>query len=72
MVELIGATLGDGNIYDKRPNYVEYTGNPITDEYYFNHVLLPIVNNETGKYPKLFVRDRGYAFEYTAKHLSIG
>ena len=67
MVELIGATLGDGNIYDKRPNYVEYTGNPITDEYYFNHVLLPIVNKQTGKYPKLFVRDRGLRFRIYSK-----
>jgi len=67
MVELIGATLGDGNIYDKRPNYVEYTGNPITDEHYFNHVLLPIVNDETGKYPKLFVRDRGLRFRIYSK-----
>ncbi len=67
MVELIGATLGDGNIYDGRPTYVEFTGNPITDEYYFNHVLLPIVNDETGKYPRLFVRDRGLRFRIYSK-----
>jgi intein/homing endonuclease len=67
MAELIGATLGDGNIYDKRPSYVEYCGNPITDEYYFNHVLLPIVNGETNKTPKTFVRDRGLRFRINSK-----
>jgi intein/homing endonuclease len=67
MAELIGATLGDGNIYDKGPNYVEYCGNPITDAYYFSHVLLPIVHAETNKFPKLFVRDRGLRFRINSK-----
>jgi len=67
MVELIGATLGDGNIYDKRPSYVEFTGNPVSDRYYFNHVLLPIVSSEIGKHPRLFVRDRGLRFRIFSK-----
>ncbi|MDE1853165.1 MAG: hypothetical protein KGI38_05375 [Thaumarchaeota archaeon] len=67
MVELIGATLGDGNIHDKRTNYVEFTGNPISDEYYFKHVLLPIINNRVGKSPRLFVRDRGLRFRIYSK-----
>jgi hypothetical protein len=67
MAELIGATLGDGNIYDKRPHYVEYTGDPVKDDYYFRHVLLPIVNDETGKSPKLFIRDRGLRFRIYSK-----
>ncbi|HEV2225202.1 MAG TPA: hypothetical protein VGR56_00180 [Nitrososphaerales archaeon] len=67
MAELVGATLGDGNIYDRRPNYVEYTGNPVTDEFYFNHVLLPIVRIETNKNPKLFIRDRGLRFRIYSK-----
>jgi intein/homing endonuclease len=67
MAELIGATLGDGNIYDKRPTYVEYCGNPLTDAYYFEHVLLPIVHSETNKFPKLFVRDLGLRFRIYSK-----
>lgn len=67
MVELMGATLGDGNVYDRRPFYVEYTGDPIKDDYYFRNVLLPIVNDQTGKHPKLFVRDRGLRFRIFSK-----
>jgi intein/homing endonuclease len=66
MVELIGATLGDGNIYDRK-HYVEYTGDPIKDVHYFTHVLLPIINDETGKNPRLFVRDRGLRFRIFSK-----
>jgi intein/homing endonuclease len=62
MAELIGATLGDGNVYDKRPSYVEYCGNPISDRYYFEHVLLPIVSKEISYRPRLFVRDLGLRF----------
>lgn len=66
-MELIGATLGDGNIYDKRPYYVEYTGDPVKDRYYFRNVLLPIVIDETGKNPRLFVRDLGLRFRIFCK-----
>ncbi len=67
MAELIGATLGDGNIYDRRPFYVEFTGDPMKDEYYFTHVLLPIVIDEVGKSPRLFVRERGLRFRVFSK-----
>jgi len=67
MVELIGAMLGDGNIYDKRPYYVEYTGDPVKDNHYFRHVLLPLVNTEVGKNPRMFVRDRGLRFRIFSK-----
>jgi len=67
MAELIGATLGDGNLYDKRPYYVEYTGDPIKDMHYFKHVLLPIVRSEIGKSPNIFVRDKGLRFRIFSK-----
>ncbi len=67
MAELIGATLGDGNVYDKRPYYVEYTGDPIRDDCYFRHVLIPIVNDEISKNPRLFVRDLGLRFRIFSK-----
>ena len=67
MAELIGAMLGDGNVYDKRPYYVEFTGDPVKDHYYFTHVLLPLVKGETGKNPRLFVRDRGLRFRIYKK-----
>ena len=59
--------MGDGNIYDRRPFYVEYTGNPISDRNYFETILLPVVRKETGKNPKLFVRDRGLRFRIFSK-----
>ena len=67
MSELVGAILGDGNIYDKRPSYVELCGNPVADAHYFTHVLIPIVSRETGKNPKLFVRDLGLRFRINSK-----
>jgi intein/homing endonuclease len=62
IAELIGAILGDGNIYDKRPHYVEFCGNPVNDLLYYERVLLPIVREELGKYPRLFVRYGGLRF----------
>lgn len=40
IAELIGAILGDGNFYDKRPYYVEICGSPVNDFRYFTNVLL--------------------------------
>jgi hypothetical protein len=65
--ELVGAILGDGNIYDKRPSYVELCGNPNTDWNYFEHVLLPIVKTEIDRKPKLFVRSNGLRFRINSK-----
>ena len=67
MAELIGVTLGDGNIYNRKSRYVEYTGDPIKDAYYFRCVLLQLVREVTGKNPRLFVRDRGLRFRIFSK-----
>jgi hypothetical protein len=67
IAELIGAILGDGNIYDKRPSYIELCGNPSTDLDYFEHVLLPIVRTEIHRNPRLFVRDGGLRFRINSK-----
>ena len=65
--ELVGAILGDGNIYDKRPDYVEMCGNPRNDLAYYENVLLPIVREELGRNPKLFLRDGGLRFRINQK-----
>ncbi len=65
--EFIGAILGDGNIYDRRPYYVEMCGNPINDLDYYKQVLLPIVSNELGKNPRLYLRDGGLRFRINQK-----
>lgn len=67
IAELIGAILGDGNIYDKRPKYVELCGHPSNDSKYFERVLLPIVNSEINRRPKLFIRDGGLRFRINCK-----
>ncbi len=45
LCELIGSIIGDGNIYDKRPYYVEITGHPREDLLYFGQ-LLEIIKKE--------------------------
>lgn len=67
IAELIGAILGDGNVYDKKPSYVEFCGNPVTDLGYFRDVLLSIVREELNKNPRLFVRSRGLRFRINSK-----
>lgn len=58
----MGAILGDGSIYDKRPHYVEMCGNPINDLAYYENVLLPIVR-EVGKESKALLERRRAAFQ---------
>lgn len=53
--ELIGAIIGDGNTYDKRPYYVEITGNSISDRQYFEY-LVNLINENLDYSPKLFFR----------------
>ena len=57
--ELIGVIIGDGNIYDKRPHYVEITGNPISDRYYFELYLMKLIYKNLHYSPKLFFREGG-------------
>lgn len=51
MAELIGAIIGDGNIY--KNNYVDITGDKNLDLDYFRHRLLPIVENVIAYTPKI-------------------
>jgi LAGLIDADG-like domain len=67
IAELVGAILGDGNIYNKRPAYVELCGNPSTDLNYFKDVLLPIVRREIKREPKLLIRGGGLRFRINSK-----
>jgi hypothetical protein len=55
--ELIGAIIGNGNIYDgKRTKYVEITGNSIQDRTYFNGRLDSIISSELGYTPRIYIR----------------
>ena len=54
MVELIGAIIGDGNIYNKRPSYVEICGHSVSDKAYLTKYLASIVSTEIGYVPKPF------------------
>ena len=67
IAELIGAILGDGNIYAKRPSYVEFCGNPNTDCSYFRSVLIPIVERNLVRTPRLTFRSRGVRFRINHK-----
>lgn len=61
--------MGDGNIYDKGPTYIELCGNPLTDADYFRRILIPIVNRELNVNPKLFIKDGGMRFRINNKYL---
>ncbi len=54
--ELAGIIIGNGNIYNKRPSYVEITGDPIKDREYFGQIY-NVVKKELNYSPKIFVRD---------------
>ena len=55
--ELIGSIIGDGNIYDKIPFYVEITGHPKNDLDYFENFLLPAIKNQLNYDAKIKIRD---------------
>jgi intein/homing endonuclease len=67
IAELVGAILGDGNIYGKRPSYVEVCGNPVADVNYFQNVLIPIVTSNLERTPKLTTRSRDTRFRINYK-----
>lgn len=56
LCELIGSIIGDGNIYDKIPSYVEITGHPKNDLQYFESFLLPTIKNELNYDAKIKIR----------------
>ena len=55
--ELIGAIIGDGNTYDKRPYYVEITGNPLSDREYFEVYLANLISKNLQYEPRIFFRE---------------
>ena len=56
LCELIGAIIGDGNIYCGPPYYVEITGHPQLDKDYFESFLIPTITKELNYSPKLSLR----------------
>jgi hypothetical protein len=54
--ELIGAIIGNGNIYDGKTKYVEITGNSIQDRAYFNGRLNSIISSELGYNPRMYIK----------------
>ena len=67
MCELIGAVVGDANLHDKRPYYVEFCLNPAEDREYVLTRLLPIVKQELDYSPTLFEREGGLRFRINNK-----
>jgi intein/homing endonuclease len=51
--ELIGAIIGNGNIYSKKPCYVEIAGDPALDQSYFRLRLTKIIESELAYRPKI-------------------
>ena len=66
--ELIGSIIGDGNIYDKRPTYVEITGHPINDLSYFENFLMRVVEEELHYTVKIKVRSHGLRIRINNKN----
>lgn len=67
MSELIGYIIGDGNIYDKGPYYVEITGHPKYDLSYFKLHLSQIIQTELDYTPKLFFHADGIRIRINKK-----
>lgn len=54
--ELIGAIIGNGNIYDRKSKYVEITGNAIYDGAYFKGRLNLIITEELEYTPRIYTK----------------
>ena len=65
--ELIGSIIGDGNIVDKRPCYIEMTGHPKEELVYFNEILKPMIHQELNYDIRLFLHSRGLKFRINSK-----
>jgi intein/homing endonuclease len=55
--ELIGAIIGNGNIYDGKIKYVEITGSSVYDEAYFRGRLSSIIISQLGYNPRIYIKD---------------
>ncbi len=67
--ELIGAIIGDGNIYNKRPSFVEICGHPYLDKYYLSKYLSSIISNEINYIPKQFFHAGSFRIRINNKKL---
>ncbi|MBN2203379.1 MAG: hypothetical protein JW700_04310 [Candidatus Aenigmarchaeota archaeon] len=67
MCELIGSIIGDGNIVENRPWYVEITGHPTEELIYFDNRLKPIIFQELNYNIRLFLHSRGLKFRINNK-----
>ena len=67
MCELIGAIIGDGNIYDNKGKFwVEMSGHPLESDY-FSEKLIPIIVNELKYTPRLFLHSGAIRFRICNK-----
>lgn len=57
--EFIGTIIGDGNIRDRHPYYVELTGNPLLEVHYYTEILVPLVLSELSYNPKIYFHSGG-------------
>ncbi len=67
MSELIGYIIGDGNIHDKKPFYVEITGHPKYDFAYFKLHLSEIIQTELHYTPRIFLHSNGIRLRINKK-----
>jgi len=71
MCELIGSIIGNGNIYDGRPWFVEMTGHPTEELTYFEGRLKPIVFNELNYIPRTYFHSGAVRFKINSKQFVI-
>ena len=67
MCEFVGAIIGDGNIYDRRPYYVEMSGHPSEDLLYFKKRLINFVEKELNYIPKIYFHSGAVRFRVNNK-----
>lgn len=66
--EFVGIVIGDGNVYDKRPSYVEICGDPNLDLDYMTR-LSKNIERDFGFNNRLFVRRGGLRLRINNKNL---
>jgi len=71
MCELIGSIIGNGNIRDGRPWFVEMTGDSIEELTYFEDRLKPIVFNELNYNPRMYFHSGALRFKINSKEFVL-
>ena len=67
LCELVGIIIGDGNIYDKKPFYVEISGHPKDDMEYITLHVKKLVEKELNYSPRISVRSHAIRLRINKK-----